>query len=90
MSLGEVADLSIRDYRVEQALNLDGGGSTTLAMEDPVTQRANDRESIRRIIRPAGRWPASLRGVCAAAITADEDAHLQTKLAASSMLPEPL
>lgn len=37
MSLAEVADLLIRDYRVEQALNLDGGGSTTLAMEDPVT-----------------------------------------------------
>ena len=38
MSVGEVADVLIRDYRVEQALNLDGGGSTTLAMEDPVTQ----------------------------------------------------
>lgn len=37
MSVGEVADLLIRDYRVEQALNLDGGGSTTLAMEDPLT-----------------------------------------------------
>jgi exopolysaccharide biosynthesis protein len=37
MSVGEVADLLIRDYKVEQALNLDGGGSTTLAMEDPVT-----------------------------------------------------
>jgi hypothetical protein len=37
MSLGEVADLLIRDYRVEEALNLDGGGSTTLAMEDPIT-----------------------------------------------------
>jgi exopolysaccharide biosynthesis protein len=37
MSVGEVADLLIRDYRAEQALNLDGGGSTTLAMEDPVT-----------------------------------------------------
>ena len=37
MSVGEVAELLIRDYRVEQALNLDGGGSTTLAMEDPAT-----------------------------------------------------
>jgi len=37
MSVGEVADLLIRDYQVEHALNLDGGGSTTLAMEDPVT-----------------------------------------------------
>jgi exopolysaccharide biosynthesis protein len=39
MTVGEVADVLIRDYRVEQALNLDGGGSTTLAMEDPVTRR---------------------------------------------------
>lgn len=35
MSVGEVADLLIRDYGVFNALNLDGGGSTTLAMEDP-------------------------------------------------------
>jgi exopolysaccharide biosynthesis protein len=32
-----VADLLIRDYGVFNALNLDGGGSTTLAMEDPDT-----------------------------------------------------
>ena len=38
MSVGEVADLLIRDYKVEQALNLDGGGSTTLAMQDPETR----------------------------------------------------
>jgi hypothetical protein len=38
MSVGEVADVLIRDYRVEQALNLDGGGSTTLAMQDPATR----------------------------------------------------
>ena len=37
MKIGEVADLLIRDYRVHNALNLDGGGSTTLAMENPVT-----------------------------------------------------
>ena len=37
MKLGEVADLLIRDYGVYNALNLDGGGSTTLAMENPVT-----------------------------------------------------
>ncbi len=37
MSVGEVADMLIRDYAVYNALNLDGGGSTTLAMEDPVT-----------------------------------------------------
>ncbi len=37
MQVGEVADLLIRDYGVYNALNLDGGGSTTMAMEDPVT-----------------------------------------------------
>ncbi len=38
MKVGEVADLLIRDYDVYNALNLDGGGSTTLAMENPVTK----------------------------------------------------
>jgi hypothetical protein len=37
---GEVAALLTRDYGVWQALNLDGGGSTTLVMEDPVTHAA--------------------------------------------------
>jgi hypothetical protein len=37
MSLDEVADLLIKDYEVENALNLDGGGSTTLVLEDPAT-----------------------------------------------------
>ena len=31
----------IRDYGVYNALNLDGGGSTTLAMEDPATHTAS-------------------------------------------------
>jgi hypothetical protein len=35
MRLTEVASLLIRDYDVWDALNLDGGGSTTMAMEDP-------------------------------------------------------
>lgn len=39
MTGGEVAELLIRDYQVADALNLDGGGSTTLAMQDPVTRR---------------------------------------------------
>jgi len=38
MSIAEVADLLIREYRVTDAINLDGGGSTTLAMQDPVTR----------------------------------------------------
>ena len=37
MRVGEVADMLIHDYGVYNALNLDGGGSTTLAMENPVT-----------------------------------------------------
>ncbi|MBI3469809.1 MAG: phosphodiester glycosidase family protein [Candidatus Solibacter usitatus] len=37
MTVAEVADLLIRDYAVFNALNLDGGGSTTLAMQDPIT-----------------------------------------------------
>jgi hypothetical protein len=37
MTHGEVADLLIKDYHVYNALGLDGGGSTTLAMEDPAT-----------------------------------------------------
>jgi hypothetical protein len=37
MMIGEVADLLIRDYGVYNALSCDGGGSVSLAMEDPVT-----------------------------------------------------
>jgi len=40
MTVGEVADTLIRDYSVVNALNLDGGGSTTLAMENPSTHAA--------------------------------------------------
>ena len=35
LSVRELAALLIRDYRAWNALNLDGGGSTSLAMEDP-------------------------------------------------------
>jgi len=34
---GEVADFLIKDYSVVNALNLDGGGSTSLALQDPAT-----------------------------------------------------
>jgi exopolysaccharide biosynthesis protein len=40
MRLSEVANLLIRDFGVFDALNLDGGGSTTMAMADPVTGTA--------------------------------------------------
>jgi hypothetical protein len=33
----EMADILIKDYDVYNALNLDGGGSTTLSMKDPIT-----------------------------------------------------
>jgi exopolysaccharide biosynthesis protein len=48
LTVSEVADLLIRDYHVTGALNLDGGGSTTLAMQDPAT-------GVRRIVNaPSG------------------------------------
>ena len=37
MAIGEVATMLKNDYGVYNALNLDGGGSTTLTMQDPVT-----------------------------------------------------
>jgi hypothetical protein len=37
LKVGEVADILMNDYNVWNALNLDGGGSTTMAMEDPVS-----------------------------------------------------
>ncbi len=40
MTVGEVADLLIKDYAVFDALNLDGGGSSSLAMENPQTKTA--------------------------------------------------
>lgn len=57
MRVGEVADLLRNDYQVWNALNLDGGGSTTMAMEDP-------GDHIRRVINtpsdsPPGRSEGS-------------------------------
>ena len=40
MKLSEVAELLVKEYGVNNALNLDGGGSTTLAMEDPKSHEA--------------------------------------------------
>jgi exopolysaccharide biosynthesis protein len=39
MRLSEVADVLIDDYKVYNALNLDGGGSTTMVMENPATHK---------------------------------------------------
>ena len=38
MTPGEVADVLIRYYHIHDALNLDGGGSTTMAFADPETK----------------------------------------------------
>jgi hypothetical protein len=38
MTVGEVADMMRNDYGVWNGLNLDGGGSVSLAMQDPVTK----------------------------------------------------
>lgn len=37
MRVTEVAELLVKDYGVWDALNLDGGGSTSMALEDPAT-----------------------------------------------------
>ncbi len=37
MRLDEVAAVLIKDYRVWNAINLDGGGSTTMVWQDPAT-----------------------------------------------------
>jgi hypothetical protein len=63
MRVGEVAAALVRDYGVWNALNLDGGGSTSLAMRDPAT-------GVARLVNtssdnPAGRVVASSLAVFA-------------------------
>jgi hypothetical protein len=65
MRVGEVAALLAKDYGVWNALNLDGGGSTSLAMADPATgavSLANTSSD-----NPAGRSVASSLAVFARA-----------------------
>jgi len=40
MTVGEVAALLVREFGVWDALNLDGGGSTSMAIVDPATRQA--------------------------------------------------
>jgi exopolysaccharide biosynthesis protein len=56
MRVGEVADLLIHEYGVYNALNLDGGGSTSLAMEIPATHQCAmvNRSSDATGARPVG------------------------------------
>jgi Phosphodiester glycosidase len=66
MRVGEVADVLTTDYGVWNALNLDGGGSTSMAMEDPATHtRSMVNESSDN---PAGRLVGSSLAVFARSI----------------------
>ena len=58
MRVGEVADVLIQDYGVYQALNLDGGGSTTLAIDGRIVNASSDN--------PKGRSVGSSLAVFAA------------------------
>jgi uncharacterized repeat protein (TIGR02543 family) len=67
MTVPEVADLLLNDYGVYNALNMDGGGSTTLAMENPVTH-------VRALVNTssdsdAGRLVATSLAVFASSLT---------------------
>jgi exopolysaccharide biosynthesis protein len=66
MRVGEVAELLMADYAVWNALNLDGGGSTSMAMEDP----ASHNRSIVNVSsdNPTGRSVGSSLAVFASPI----------------------
>jgi exopolysaccharide biosynthesis protein len=64
MRLSEVAAVLIKDYRVWNAINLDGGGSTTMAWEDPATGAAA-RLNASSDENPQGRAVASSLAVFA-------------------------
>ncbi len=89
-SVGEIADVLIRDYDVSDALNLDGGGSTTLAMHDPATGRG-------KIVNvssdnPKGRKVGSNLAVFATSLSADSRDNRSSSLQRSdrpSALPSP-
>ncbi|MCX6627311.1 MAG: phosphodiester glycosidase family protein [Candidatus Solibacter sp.] len=58
MTVGEVTDVLIQDYGVYEALNLDGGGSTTLAIDGAIVNVSSDN--------PKGRSVGSSLAVFAA------------------------
>ena len=80
MSVVEVADLLINDYGVYNALNLDGGGSTTLAMQDPATL-------VRHIVNVSSDNPAGRSVGSNLAVFADLDKVAPTT--ALSLSPSP-
>jgi exopolysaccharide biosynthesis protein len=49
MAVGEVAAVLIQDYGVYQALNLDGGGSTTLAIDGAIVNVSSDNPKGRSV-----------------------------------------
>jgi exopolysaccharide biosynthesis protein len=49
MKVSEVAEMLIRDYGVWEALNLDGGGSTTMAIGDRIVNTSSDNPHGRRV-----------------------------------------
>jgi hypothetical protein len=63
LTLSEVTDLLLHDYAVHNALNLDGGGSTTLALQDPVTRQY---AVVNKPSDPRGRAVASSLAIYAA------------------------
>jgi hypothetical protein len=63
MTPGEVADVLIRDYKIWNALNLDGGGSTTMALQDPKTGKGRIFNTLTD--NPRGRSVGSNLGVFA-------------------------
>jgi hypothetical protein len=57
MRVGEVAEVLINDYGVYNALNMDGGGSTTMAMQDPA-----DPDHVRTVINTPSDNPPRAEG----------------------------
>src|SRR5262245_30806183 len=80
MSVGEVADILINDYGVYNALNLDGGGSTTLAMEHPITH-------VRAIVNVSSDNPNGRAVASSLAVFAPFDTVAPSTLA--DVTPEP-
>ena len=63
MTVEEVARMLVREFDVWEALNLDGGGSTSLAIVDPASSEA--RLVTRSADGPAGRAVGSSLAVFA-------------------------
>jgi len=49
MKIGEAADLLLKDYGVYNALNLDGGGSSTMVIDGKIVNRSTDNPNGRAV-----------------------------------------